>query len=68
MKKQKLPIRKFCFVSSETGKKAGRALSLQNMILDADFSDQDVENICILPIGEHVFFTADDEYGVRRIK
>lgn len=68
MKKQKLPIRQFCFVSSETGKKVSKQMTLQNMIFQTDFTNQDVENICILPIGETVFLTADDEFGVRRLR
>lgn len=66
MKKQKLLVRKFCFVNS-SGRKASRQFTLQELLIQSDFTDNDVENICALPIGE-VLDWPHDEYGVRRIK
>ena len=67
MQKKILLIRKFCFVT-RNGQKAGPDLSLQKLILETDFTDQDVENICALTVRDTVFITKEDDFGGRRTK
>jgi hypothetical protein len=67
MDTQQLPIRKFVFLNENGRKQGGKHHSLKDLTLMANFTDLELENVCILPVGE-MLIGSIDSWSIRRVK